>query len=115
MQAVKKAIYHPLPLKCERLLLLSRRYEKIFGPTYVSTGGQATTTKFCNDMELSADKKVLDIGCGIGGSAFYMARRYGCLVNGVDLSTNMINIANAYRYYISREKKKQYWSLVCST
>ena len=76
------------------------RYEKIFGPTYVSTGGQATTTKFCNDLELSADKKVLDIGCGIGGSAFYMARRYGCLVNGVDLSTNMINIANAYRYII---------------
>ena len=77
---------------------LPSRYEKIFGPTYVSTGGQATTTKFCNDMELSEDKKVLDIGCGIGGSAFYMARKYGCLVNGIDLSTNMINIANAYRY-----------------
>ncbi len=28
------------------------RYEKIFGETYVSTGGQATTTKFVNDMSL---------------------------------------------------------------
>ena len=28
------------------------RYEMIFGETYVSTGGQDTTTKFCNDLEL---------------------------------------------------------------
>ena len=28
------------------------RYEMIFGETYVSTGGQETTTKFCNDLEL---------------------------------------------------------------
>ncbi len=41
--------------------------------------------------------RVLDIGCGIGGSAFYMARRYGALVNGIDLSTNMIEIANELR------------------
>ena len=28
------------------------RYEMIFGETYVSTGGQETTTKFCNDLDL---------------------------------------------------------------
>ena len=40
---------------------------------------------------------MLDVGCGIGGSAFYVARKYGVLVNGVDLSQNMIDIANERR------------------
>nr|CAG4635555.1 EOG090X08T4 [Artemia franciscana] len=37
--------------------------------------------------------KVLDVGCGIGGSAFHMAGTYGVEVHGVDLSTNMITLA----------------------
>ena len=41
--------------------------------------------------------QVLDIGCGTGGSAFYMARNYGVDVYGFDLSTNMIGIAQDYR------------------
>lgn len=36
---------------------------------------------------------VLDIGCGLGGAAFYMARRYGVTVYGIDLSQNMIRAA----------------------
>ena len=36
---------------------------------------------------------MLDVGCGIGGSAFYMAREYGVEVRGVDLSSNMITLA----------------------
>ena len=77
------------------------RYEKIFGTTYVSTGGQETTTKFCKRLGLSADQRVLDVGCGIGGSAFHMARTFGATVYGVDLSTNMIQIADQYRKVLS--------------
>lgn len=69
------------------------RYERIFGPTYISTGGQETTTEFCEKLNLQPGEKVLDVGCGIGGSAFHMARKYGVEVRGVDLSTNMITIA----------------------
>ena len=41
--------------------------------------------------------KVLDIGCGTGGSAFYMAKNYGVEVLGVDLSQNMLDIANEHK------------------
>jgi phosphoethanolamine N-methyltransferase len=74
-----------------------RRYEFIFGKTYVSTGGQATTQEFVKKLNLKPTDKVLDVGCGIGGSAFHMAREYGVTVHGVDLSTNMINMAIKYQ------------------
>ena len=48
--------------------------------------------------------KVLDIGCGTGGSAFYMAKHYGVEVLGVDLSQNMLDIANEHKQKLFDEK-----------
>jgi len=73
------------------------RYERIFGTTYVSVGGETTTRKFTDMLDMQPGMKVLDIGCGIGGSAFYMAKNYGVDVYGVDLSSNMVGIAQEYR------------------
>jgi len=73
------------------------RYEAIFGRTYVSVGGETTTREFVSQLNLKPGMKILDIGCGTGGSAFYMARTYGVDVHGIDLATNMIAIANDYR------------------
>jgi len=83
------------------------RYEKIFGPTYISTGGQETTTEFCEKLGLQAGQKVLDVGCGIGGSAFHMAREYGVEVRGVDLSTNMITLALENQARMEEDVKKK--------
>ncbi|XP_018590166.2 phosphoethanolamine methyltransferase [Scleropages formosus] len=69
------------------------RYEKIFGSGYVSTGGLSTTKEFVDLLNLSSGQKVLDVGCGIGGGDFYMARNYGIEVLGMDLSSNMVEIA----------------------
>lgn len=68
-------------------------YERIFGDTYVSVGGEHTTRLFTEKLNLRENMKVLDIGCGIGGSGFYMAQRFGADVHGIDLSNNMIEIA----------------------
>lgn len=70
-----------------------KRYEKIFGKGYVSTGGQGTTTEFVERLQLKPQERVLDVGCGIGGGDFYMAREYGVSVLGIDLSTNMVHRA----------------------
>ncbi|CAI5730069.1 unnamed protein product [Hyaloperonospora brassicae] len=69
------------------------RYEKIFGSGYVSTGGQTTTTEFVSKLQLQAGERVLDVGCGIGGGDFYMARQFNVAVVGIDLSTNMVHRA----------------------
>ncbi|ETP40953.1 hypothetical protein F442_11791, partial [Phytophthora nicotianae P10297] len=69
------------------------RYEKIFGEGYVSTGGQTTTTEFVEKLNLKPGERVLDVGCGIGGGDFYMARQFGVSVVGIDLSTNMVHRA----------------------
>ena len=59
---------------------------------------------FVNKLKLTPGMKVLDIGCGTGGSAFYMAKHYGVEVLGVDLSQNMLDIANEHRQKLFDEK-----------
>ncbi|XP_019944292.2 phosphoethanolamine methyltransferase isoform X1 [Paralichthys olivaceus] len=69
------------------------RYEKMFGAGYVSTGGPSTTKEFVDLLTLKPGQKVLDVGCGIGGGDFYMAKTFGVEVLGLDLSDNMVDIA----------------------
>ena len=71
------------------------RYEKIFGAGYVSTGGPETTAYLCSKLQglLRPGMRVLDVGSGIGGAAFHLARSFGAVVTGVDLSEEMVGIA----------------------
>jgi len=71
------------------------RYEKIFGDGYVSTGGHETTESLCSRIgeALHPGVHVLDVGSGIGGAAFHLAREYGGVVTEIDLSPVMIGIA----------------------
>jgi phosphoethanolamine N-methyltransferase len=71
------------------------RYEMIFGPGYVSTGGHATTLDLCGRLGSALDERprVLDVGSGIGGAAFHLARAYGAKVTGIDLAEEMVAIA----------------------
>src|SRR4051794_17020805 len=71
------------------------RYEKIFGEHYISTGGAETTDNLCRRLgnSLRPGARVLDVGSGIGGAAFHLARAYGARVTGIDLSAEMVAIA----------------------
>jgi ubiquinone/menaquinone biosynthesis C-methylase UbiE len=42
---------------------------------------------------LTDSKRVLDIGCGLGGSARTLAAEFGCHVTGIDLSAEFVNAA----------------------
>lgn len=69
------------------------RYEVIFGQDHISPGGEKSAEEFCALLQLKKGQKVLDVGCGIGGSAFHCVRKYGVEVTAIDLSSNMIAIA----------------------
>ncbi len=70
------------------------KYEAVYGRNFISPGGLATAQEFTALLGLKAGMTVLDVGCGMGGSAFYMAQYDGAWVHGIDLSTNMIAFAN---------------------
>lgn len=70
------------------------KYEKIYGHGFVSPGGLDSTREIVKLLNLKPDMQVLDVGSGIGGSAFHMAKEYGVHVHGLDLSHNMLAIAH---------------------
>jgi len=70
-----------------------KKYEAVYGYNFVSPGGLATAQEFTALLALQAGMQVLDVGCGIGGGAFYMAEHDQVQVLGIDLSSNMLEIA----------------------
>ena len=66
--------------------------ELIWGDGYMAPGGPGNVAKMLEGLETSG-KRILDIGCGIGGPAFEMARTFGANVVGIDLEEPLIERA----------------------
>jgi SAM-dependent methyltransferase len=58
------------------------------------TRGILATAELATVARLESSTRVLDVGCGIGGPARYLASTFGCKVIGVDLSAGFIEAAN---------------------
>ena len=70
-----------------------RKYEAIYGRHFVSPGGESCARECISRLALKPGDAVLDVGSGLGGSAFLMARECGARVHGIDLSANMVALA----------------------
>lgn len=57
-------------------------------------GREATVELACR-ATLSPGSRILDVGCGLGGSARYLAAEWNCHVTGIDLTGEYIEAAKA--------------------
>jgi len=67
--------------------------ELIWGEGYMAPGGPGNVAKLLSGIETQG-KRILDIGCGIGGPALEMAKSHGAQVVGIDLEAPLIERAN---------------------
>lgn len=56
-------------------------------------GGRQATAALAEQLGLAPGMHVLDIGCGIGGAARYLATTYRCRVTGIDLTAEYVAAA----------------------
>jgi ubiquinone/menaquinone biosynthesis C-methylase UbiE len=82
--------------------------ELIWGEGYMAPGGEGNAEKIAEGLDMR-DKRVLDIGCGIGGPAFYLAREYGANVVGTDLEPSLIERAKKAAKKHGLEDKTEFW------
>lgn len=54
-------------------------------------GGLRATEELIEPCRINKDKYVLEVGCGLGRTVCYIAKRYGCRVVGTDISERMVD------------------------
>jgi len=69
------------------------------------TRGKESTIEIANLAQLQSQHNVLDVGCGLGGSARYIATEFGCSVIGVDLTDEYIDVANKITEFVNLSDK----------
>jgi len=57
--------------------------------------GRAATEELATLAELGPGVRLLDVGCGLGGSTRYLSSRHGCEATGVDLTREYVEVARA--------------------
>jgi len=61
----------------------------LWGEGFLSPGGEAAVDAIVAALDLQ-DKTVLDVGCGLGGCALVLARKYGARVIGLDVEAPLV-------------------------
>ena len=56
--------------------------------------GFSATIDLADRLPIKAGQHIVDIGCGLGGPARYMAKRFRCNVSGIDVTLPFVEAAN---------------------
>ncbi|HFA48866.1 MAG TPA: methyltransferase domain-containing protein [Bacteroidetes bacterium] len=70
----------------------------VWGPT-TKTLSEAilnTNSRLAEMGKISPSDKILDAGCGVGGSSIFLAKKYGCRVAGITLSERQVRTATSF-------------------
>ncbi len=73
---------------------MTNMLELIWGVGFMTPGGEHNIARIMDGID-TVDRRILDIGCGIGGPAFVLASTYGAKVVGVDIEPQLIEDAKS--------------------
>lgn len=67
--------------------------------------GLAATVELVDRLPIIAGQHILDVGCGLGGPARYIARRFQCTVSGLDITEPFVAAANKLTALLQMEQQ----------
>lgn len=70
--------------------------------------GIKATKELAELSKINQDDKILDLGCGLGGSARYLASNYGCYVTGIDITQEYSNTAAELSKLVKLDDKTEF-------
>ncbi len=81
--------------------------ELIWGRGFMAPGGEGHVRKMVEDLE-TKNKRLLDIGTGLGGPAFILSEKLGLHVVGIDIEEHLIEIAKKRAFELGLENKTDF-------
>jgi SAM-dependent methyltransferase len=66
--------------------------------------GFVATIELADQLPIAAQQQILDIGCGLGGPARYLAQRFACRVTGIDITEPFVDAANRLTRLLGMEE-----------
>lgn len=67
--------------------------------------GFPATVELGDRLPIKANQHILDIGCGLGGPARYLAQRFQCKVSGVDITAPFVEAANKLTHLLGMDDR----------
>lgn len=67
--------------------------------------GFPATVELGDRLPIKANHHILDIGCGLGGPARYLAQRFHCTVSGVDITKPFVEAANKLTHLLGMDDR----------
>jgi len=71
------------------------KFMAVIGKRVIHPGGRASTEALFARAAITADSKVLDVGCGVATTTVEIAKRFGAQVTAVDIAPVMLERAQA--------------------
>jgi len=67
--------------------------------------GFPATAELADHLPIKSGQHILDIGCGLGGPARYIAHRFQCHVRGIDITKSFVATANKLTALLRMERQ----------
>ncbi|CAJ1415110.1 unnamed protein product, partial [Effrenium voratum] len=83
------------------------RYEKIYGRGYIYTGGDVISQRILELCPLDSKSRVLDLGAGAAGTAYYLAAQKDVYVHCVNWSSELASVNAGRQAQLTVEPRKR--------